>query len=212
MFIKDRLGKEIVFTIAFLFLAMVITIYLSLQDFNYINRQAALTSNTLPTITLTVKKESMNTGAGGTITSNGAINCGTTCSMKLGGLKKKVTLYAKPNAFSKFVKWTGDCSRRSSCIVSYSSNDKYVTAVFCSDKCIRYGEIRCVGTNTYQGCRHSKDTDYVCLDWDSSQGICGSGKGQTKCGYGICDRYQKPQWYCSNNSCKFTCYTAPECK
>jgi len=119
---------------------------------------------------------------------------------------KKVSLYAKPSTYSiKFVKWSGDCwGTRSTCTLRGIYRDKSATALFCSDECIASSK-RCSSTDTMQAC--GKDGNNKCLIWKTIK--C---SGSTRCGYGKCSSKQKPQWYCANNSCTYTCYSSSSCR
>ncbi len=298
MFIKDRLGKDVFFSIIFLILAIIISLYLSYQDFDFSQMQGAVSTSssskylavnikgegaisTSPTgtnckLTSKLKKcyfpkgttvtvtaipksgsvfagwtgvcnhkhvncivtlntsvsinavfDSMvasrsvyniavsKTGAGsGTITSNlnwVGIDCGGKCWGEVTSEMGNLILYAKAKTGSKFIRWSGDCTgTKTSCSLGTVKDNKNIIAEFCLNECSNEKSFKCTGTNTYQYCKY--DENYKCLILNGINQECGSGKGQTNCGYSTCNRYQKPQWYCSNNSCKFTCYTAPECK
>lgn len=208
MFQKGKIFQgSIALAICFLLIAITIVVVLSYQDFNYSKSQAALSPVSNKKVTLTVKNVFRGSGTGGKITSNpaGNIDCGIKCSMGFGDYLKKVTLYAKPDSHSKFVKWSGDCSSKGSCLIFNPKTDKKVTATFCSDECTAFDSTRCSGTSELQTCK--RDSDGVCLIW-----VAKKCSGSTNCDYGYCTAKQRPQWYCSNGACAYTCYNSSSCK
>ncbi len=198
---------HIVLAICFLVLAMIIVVFLSGKDFDYSKLQGASMS-TVPA-TLTVTNVSTATTAKGTITSNPkGIDCGRICSMALGGFNSKISLYATPDRFSRFVGWSGaSCVGRGSCLITNNGTNKSVTATFCADVCSAFGQTRCSGTTRYQICRDYNGDS--CLEWSASS-LC---TGSKSCDYGTCTKTQKPQWYCTGaGKCAYTCYTDKTCK
>ena len=69
-------------------------------------------------------------GAGtGTVTSSPAgINCGSTCTATYAN-GTTVTLTASPTSRSRFSGWSGDCTGRSTCVLTMTANHA-VTATF----------------------------------------------------------------------------------
>ncbi|MDD5221108.1 MAG: hypothetical protein WC309_03905 [Candidatus Paceibacterota bacterium] len=141
------------------------------------------------------------------------IDCPGKCEGFANSQMGQVILTANPKSGSVFVKWVGDCKtiRSNTCNLGLVSQDKYAAATFCSNECNKNGERRCSSTNTYQICQTDPSMNRKCLVW-SKQKTCGSGTGQTNCGYGRCTSKQKPQWYCSDNNCTYTCSTSSNCK
>jgi hypothetical protein len=69
--------------------------------------------------TLTVTKTGPGTG---TVTSSpSGINCGATCAATFSD-GTSVTLTATPSSRSRFTGWSGDCSGRSTCVLSMTAN------------------------------------------------------------------------------------------
>lgn len=75
----------------------------------------------------------------------------------------------------------------------------------CTNECSYSGLTECYNGNSRRTCGNY-DSD-SCLEWGTTQ-TC---SGDTSCGYGTCSDNQKPQWYCSNGSCTYTCYNDSNC-
>lgn len=76
----------------------------------------------------------------------------------------------------------------------------------CTNECSYTGQIRCYDYNHRQVCGNY-DSD-SCLEWSSPE-IC---SGPTTCGYGICASNQRPNWYCSQGNCTYSCVYDTSCE
>jgi len=77
---------------------------------------------------------------------------------------------------------------------------------FCTNECSYLGEVRCYDSTHRQICGNY-DSD-VCLEWSSPE-LC---SGPTNCGYGNCASNQRPNWYCSNGTCTYSCIYDSTCE
>jgi hypothetical protein len=90
-------------------------------------------------------------------------------------------------------------------LVSEKSYTEPVPAPTCYDQCSYSGQTRCYDGERKQVCgQHDSDP---CLEWSHSISCAGS----TSCGYGTCDNDEKPDWYCSNGNCVYTCNYNSDC-
>jgi len=76
----------------------------------------------------------------------------------------------------------------------------------CTNECSYIGQTRCYNYNHRQICGNY-DSD-SCLEWSQAE-LC---TGPTNCGYGTCASNQRPNWYCSNGTCTYTCSYDSSCE
>ncbi|MDD2731958.1 MAG: hypothetical protein PHI53_02050 [Candidatus Pacebacteria bacterium] len=74
-----------------------------------------------------------------------------------------------------------------------------------NNKCFREGETKCYDRNYRLICDRNEND---CLEWKTELQSC---VGDTSCGYGDCDKSQKPSWYCFQGNCVYECVADSIC-
>jgi len=82
----------------------------------------------------------------------------------------------------------------------------------CTDECSSgQTDYRCSGDWVQKRTCGNYDAD-SCLEWSSWSNYENCSSKPTDCGYGTCSSDERPSWYCSNGSCKYSCSYDSSCQ
>lgn len=96
--------------------------------------------------------------------------------------------------------------REAECI--YDCFDDPSCGSICQDECLS-GERQCFSETHIQTCQDYNNDG--CLEWSDGE-LC---QGNTSCGYGGCNDYQRPDWRCFNTksaNCRYNCLDDSSCQ